>query len=802
MTRHIWRALRARLGLTITVVGSLGVGLAATAVLFTVVDAAILRPFPYADPERLVGIGAAYPALNRPAGFFEVVSGPEVEDLKTVAALTDVVGFDLNNESVRIGDGVERVFTAFATGDLMKTLGIEPVVGRAFTEKEVAAGARVAVISHAMWTAQFAADPGAIGRTLVVSGTPYVLVGVAPPRARIYGTDLFVPLTETPGTMARNRRQLNALGRLAPGQSLDDANKALAQLSRQVDTAMSGQLPEYKGFSFVADAWTNIDVWNFRQVAFIAFAAVGAVLLLVTTNLASLLLARASGRRRDAAIHAALGAGQRRIAWQFLGETLAQAAAGAMLAAVLTWLALEAAPAVMPAGTFPQDVTLAINARVWLLLAGGALVTATLVGLVPAWQLSRTAPMTLLSGDSGRAAGSRATTKLHGVIVALEVAIAMIVAAAAGVLASNTAAALRVDPGFDPSNIVIARVTLPPDQYDGERSLQFFGTVLERLRARPDVVAATASNQPPPGVFSRVQFEIAGRPLAASGALPGAVFSTVADGYAETFGARLVAGRWFDERAPMSSPHEVVVNETLAARYWPNEPAIGQRIKIAGPANDGSWADVVGVAADVRNRGLSASPTPEIFGSTRQIPDRRRTQLYLAVRYRGTDAPVIAAMRDEVKSLDPDRPIYAVSSIRGQFDGGLSNRAAAVAMLEGFSALAIGLAALGVFGVLSYAVSQRVREIGIRIALGSDRRAIVALVLARAALPLGVGLAAGAATVVLGRSWLGAWLFGVDLDPLALALAAGVILLVGLAAALRPALAASRLSPIEALRNS
>lgn len=800
MLLQLWRSLVARAGLTVTVVSSLAVGFAATAMLYTVVDAAILHPFPYAEPDRLVGIGTVNPAINRQLGFFEVVSGPEVLDIKSAKTLVDAVGFDLNNESVRVGQQVDRVFTAFATGDLFKTFGIETELGRPFTDDEVAAGAKVAVISHVLWTDRFGADPAAIGRTITVSGQPYTLIGVAPPRARIYGTDLWVPLTETLASMSRNRRQLNALARLAPGVTLEAANTELKVIASRLDRAMSETYPEYKGFAFIAEPWTSIDTWNFSQVTLIAFAAVGAVMLLVTTNLASLLLARASGRRRDAAIHASLGASQRRIAVNFLAETLAQAILGAALGVVLAWLGLRAIPAIMPAGTFPSDVDLTLNGRVLSLIALLAIATAAIVGLVPAFQLSRTAPLAILTGESGRTTGGRSTSRLHALIVGLEVAVAMIVAGAAGLVAVSTAKALTVDPGFDAANIVMGRVTLPPDQYDGERSLQFFDTVLERLRARPDVIAATTSNEPPPGVFSRVQFEIQGR-VAGSGPLPTGMFSTVGTGYEKTLDVKMVAGRWFDEMAPMTSPHQVVVNETLAKQYWPTESAIGQRIKIAGPGNDGSWADVVGVAADVKNRGLVATPTPEIFGSTRQIPDRRRTQLYVVARYRGDSGPVLAAMRAEVAALDGDRPVYAVTTVEGQFQGGLSSRTAAVWLLGVFSALAIGLAALGVFGVLSYAVSQRVREIGIRMALGSSRERIIRTVVARAMWPLVLGLGAGIAGVWLGRTILSSWLFGVEPEAGVLIAAAGVIFLIGFLSALRPAWSASRLSPLNALRN-
>jgi len=808
--QNAWRALRARPGLSSTVIASLAVGIGANALLFAVVDAAILRPFPFAEPDRLVGIGMAAPKLNRPLGFFEVFSGPEAEDLRRGATtLTHVAAFDLNNEPVLVGDSPERVFTAFVWDDLFATLGVTPELGRGFSAEELRTSAPVAVVSDAFWRSQLSSAPDVIGRSIRVGGAPRAIVGVMPARTRVYDTDLWLPMPQAAGSMPRNRRQLNVLARLAPGATVEDASAELSRLASAIDATHRPAYPEYEGMTLAARPWTEIQVWGFGRVTWIAFGAAGLLLLLVTTNLASLLLARAAGRRREMAVRAALGAERRQLAKQLIGETLLQTALGATMGLFLAWVGVRMLPAMLPPSLLPGDIALTVSARIVAFAAILAVSSAVLVGLWPALQLSRSRPAEALNDESGRAVGAASTRRAHRLVVGFEVAMTTMVAGAAALLTVNTSRLLEVDRGFDSSDMLAMRITLPLTRYDGQTSLAFFDALLERVRTLPGVADATASNQPPPGVFSRSAFVIEDA-TAAGSVLPSAFYTTAGARYRETLGLRIVRGRWFDERASITDPREIVINETAAARYWPNEDPIGKRIRIQGAASDASPTEVVGVVADVRNLGLAAPAVPEMIGSVRQIPDRRRTQLYLVVRgrdgasetARGGVTALLPDVRAIVRGLDPEQPVYAISTLDEQYQGGVATRAAATGLLTAFSLLALGLAALGIFGVLAHAVHTRGKEIGLRIALGASRSRVLRLVIGQAMGPVVVGLIAGFGALVAGQQVIGAWLYGVRPEATPLVVVGLAVLTIALVASAVPAFRASRLSPSDALRGN
>jgi putative ABC transport system permease protein len=351
------------------------------------------------------------------------------------------------------------------------------------------------------------------------------------------------------------------------------------------------------------------------------------------------------------AVRAALGAGRHALLSQLASEALLQAALGALAGVLFAWLSISALPAVLPGGIIPTDAAIGLSPRLILFVLAIAAMAALLVGLAPAWQLVRTSPVEVLNADAGRSTGGRATRRLHQFIVAFEVAAAVAVTGSAALLTVNTWQLLDVDRGFNSSEIVAARFTLPLTKYDGTSSLAFFDSLLERVRAIPAVENATLSNQPPPGVFSRSQFSVAGRTPDTSGRLPTTFYTTVGSHFPDTLGLRLLKGRWLDAEAAVTAPREVVINQTLASRYFGGEDPIGQRVTVIGPANDGTPADVVGVVADVRNAGLASEPQPEMFASVRQIPDRRRTQLYLVVR--GRQDALALPRAPGLRSADP-----------------------------------------------------------------------------------------------------------------------------------------------------
>ena len=795
-----WRALRSRPALSALIAASLAIGIAANAVLFAVIDAAVLRPFPFPEPERLVGVGAAFPRLNQPLDFFESLSGPEYAAIKENAqSLEAIAGFDLGNEPVMAGDTPARVFTGYFWDDAFATLRLAPLAGRAFTAEELRTGAPVAIVSHAFWRNTLSGAPDAVGRSLRVGGQPHTIVGIMPPRTRIYGTDLWVPMREAAGTLPQTRRQFNVLARLRPGADIAAANAEFVAIARRVEQQHGAAVPEYQGFEFGARPWTEIEVWGFGGIAGLSFAAAGFLLVLITANLANLLLARAGDRRREMAVRTALGASRRALAFQVIGETALVTAIGAAGGILLAWIGIRAAPSLI--GDFlPEDAVLQMSGRLIAFVVAASAAVAALVSLAPVLQLSRTDPAEALSASGTRTAGSRAGRRVQGAIVALQVAIAVLVTGSAALLAANVTRVLGVDPGFPHDDVLTMRITLPLPRYEGGRSMVFFDTLMERTRALPHVADASVSNQPPPGLFSRAQFSIDGR--TAGDALPSAFFTTAGSHYRETLGLEVARGRWFDERHDRGGPREVVINEEAAARFFGDTDPIGQRLRISPPHSDRTPTEIVGVVRSVRNRGLSLEPGPEIIASVRQIPDRRQSQLYLVARGRNGTGAILNDVRAVMRGIDPEQPVYAVSTLASQYEEGVAPRRAAAGLLGFFAALALALSALGIYGVVSHAVGTRTREIGVRAALGATRGTLARMVVADAMRPVGAGVVLGIALVLGGSKTLAAWIFGVQPEPVALALATALLVAVGIAASLLPARRASRIDPITALRRT
>ena len=797
--RQAVRSLQSRRGLMAVVIASLGIGIGANALIFAVVDGAVLRPFTFPEPDRLVGVGAAYPKLREPLEFFEVFSGPEYYDIKAGGQLADVSGFDLGNEPVLIGTTPERIFTAYLWDDLFATLRMRPALGRSFSQSEIDAGAPVAIISHAFWQERLGATSSVIGTPLTIGGRPHEIVGVMPPRTRIYGTDLWIPMQEHADALPRTRRQFNVLARLSPGATLSDANARLDVVARRMEAAHASSVHEYEGFKLEARSWTEIEVWGGSDVATMAFAGLGLLMVLVVSNLANLLLARATARQGEMAVRVALGARRSTLIKQVLLESLMQAAAGAALGLALAFIGIRLLPAWLP-GFLPDDVALLLNGRVLGFAVAVAAVVALFVGALQASHFLRSQPASVLAGETLRSTGGRAAKRLQSVIVAFEVAIAVVVTGSAALLVVQTRGILRADPGFETGDVVMARLTLPLPKYAGNGSMGFFDRLLEGARALPSVEHVSLSNQPPPGLFSRSQFQIDGR-AAEGNSLPSAFFTTAGPSYRETIGLRLQRGRWFDERADRNAPREVVINEATARRFFANEEALGRRIRIVGPAFDNAVAEIVGIVADVRNRGLAANPQPEIIASVRQIPERRQSQLYVVARARGDIDGVVRDIRQLVMRLDAQQPIYAVTTVDEQFEGGVAPRRLAGQVLVAFSLLALGIAGLGIYGVLSHSIGQRTREIGVRIALGAPAARVRRMVVRQAMMPVAAGIAAGLLALKLGEGIVASWVFGVSPAPPALAVVSAILGLVGLTASALPAWRASRLNPVAALRR-
>ncbi len=801
--RYAVRSLTRRPAFAGIVVLTLSLGIGATTAIYSAVDGMVLRPFPFPEPERVVGVGTAYPRIGVEMDFWENLSPSEYVDVRENArTLEEVVAWDMGNRQISGTDGAPtNVFSAFWWGDALETTGMAAAVGRGFTEGEIREAAPVAVISHRLWQNRFGGDPAAVGTALHVNGEPYEIVGVLPERFLIYGTDLWIPMPVAPSAYPRDRRQFQIMARLAPGTSLDAANAELETLARRVEAEHAGEFEGYRGWRIEARTWTDVSVANVRPAALILLGAVGFVLLLVCANVANLLLARASSRRREMAVRTAMGAGRGRLLRQLLTESVLLALAGGAVGLGVGVAGIRGLEVAVAGVGLPLPGTIELNARVLLVTACVCVGAGLLFGLAPALHAAGADVRDALQTESRGATAGRARQRLQRAFVGAEVALALALLAGAGLLLNSFVRLQSVDPGFRSEGVLTMRLTLPWERYEADEIPPFFRELTRRVEGLPDVSAAAAGTQFPPRVFARSEFRVEGRPEPTDEAVPTAYTTIVTEGYFDALGIPLLRGRTFElaeDRPDM--PPVAVINEAAARRYFPDEDPIGKRIRVGPNPEEEAGNRIVGVVGGTRNRGLDRPPQPEIFALQSQIGGFRN-QLFLLVRTGGDPHELLPAIRAEVRGMDPDQPVYAVQTVEEAYAGISSDRRVATVVLGGFALFALLLAALGIYGVVSYAVSQRTQEIGVRIALGADGGSVRRFVVRQAMIPVIVGGAVGVGLALLAGQGLGALLFQVEgSDPATLAGVATILLSVALAASWLPARRASRLDPAEALR--
>ena len=695
--------------------------------------------------------------------------------------------------------GTENVFTAFWWGDAFPTLRMTPAVGRGFRPDEIGQGAQVAIISHRLWQDRFGADPDLVGEPIHIAGDPYTLVGVMPAGALIYGTDLWTPMAVEPERFPRDRRQFQILARLAPGATLETANAELETLARQTELTYRSEFPVYEGWQLRAQTWNDISAQQLKPTAFALLGAVTFVLLLVCANVASLLLSRATTRRREFAVRSALGASQPRIVGQLLAESVTVSLLGGLVG---VWIAaagvrgFDAVAAISPIG---MPGTVEINGRVLLFAAAASLLCGLLFGTAPAWQAARTTVQDTLRANAQTATIGRQRLWLQRLFVGAEVALAVVLLTGGGLLVRSFLKLQTVDPGFDTDRMLTMRLTLPPSRYPGEAAGVFFSALVDRLEQIPGVREAAAASQFPPRGFVRSPFIVEGMETTREERLPSAFLTVASAGYFEALGVPLLQGRLFTERDVDGAPEVAIINQAAADRFFGGAEAVGRRFRV-GNSVDGDPVEVIGVVSSTRNRGLEAPAEPEIFANLDQLP-AAWNQLFLLVRTEGDPRGMLPAVRAEVAAMDPEQPIYAIATVQEVFANANATRRLATLLIAAFAAFALLLAVAGVYSVVSYGVNQRTQEIGLRMTLGASRDSVRRLIVGQALVPVAGGAAVGlAGAVALGRVMSGL-LFEVGAaDPLTLG---GVVLTLIVAAGCAsylPARRASSLDPATALR--
>jgi predicted permease len=792
------RQFARRPGFTAIAVLSLAIGIGGNSLIYGLVDGFVLHPFPYPDPDRLVAVGLTFPKFSANTTYVETMSPAEYADIRRSRAFSSVAAFDLGNRNISGGDVPERVFTGLLLDDPFPVLGMPAALGRGFTREELGpGGARVAIISHRLWQSRFGGDPDILKRAIRIGGEAASIVGVMPRGLLLIGTDLWIPWGGDALRMPRNVRQFTALARLAPGITLQQANAELAAIAGAVDQAERARFKEYEGWRLTATPWASALLQETRPAAFMLLGAVAFVLLIACANLTNLFLARSTSRQRELAVRLALGAGRGRLARHLLTESLLLALAGAASGLLLAYFGLKASAAVIPTQLAMLDLRAAVNGRVLLWSLALAAAAGLLVGILPALQAARTDPHESLKSD-GRAGGGRAGSRVRQVLVVTEIALSVVLLLGAGLLIRSFLNVQRLDPGFDPKGVLTMRLTLPPERYPEDAAGAFFDRLVDRIAALPGVRAVSAASQFPSVGALETQFTLErGQPP--GGTLPTALLTVATPSHFETLRVPLRAGRTFSPADRLDAPPVVLVNQAFAARYLPGSDPIGQRLTIGSPDRPRPYAAIVGVVGDFRNGSATQPARPEIY-----MPVRQQTawnQLFLLIRGDAAAASLLPSVRAAVVSLDPEQPVYAVQTLEEAIAVRSFQQRVSTILLGAFAVVALLLAAVGIYGVMSYSVSARTQEMGVRLAVGAQRRDVMWLVFGQVLRLSALGLAIGIGLLLAAGQALGQMLFGVQpADPLTIAAVAGTLGGVALIAAWAPAFRASRVDPIEALR--
>lgn len=797
----VWRDIRygvrmliRKPGFTIVAVLTLALGIAATTATFTVVDAVLLRKLPVRDPDRVAVIHNQLPKINLPRA---AVSAPHYLDYsRQTDAFESTAAFVTTNFNLSGLTVPERLQAGRVTATFFPTLGINPAAGRFFTAEEDRTGnERVVVLSNALWKRLFGSNTTALNNSLQLNADHYQVIGVAPAGIEeMYpNIDLWVPMAFTPRELSEERRGSLAytmVARLKQGTTLSHAQDIMTGVARNT----GAKDPDI--FNIEVRSLTDEYVSDVRRPLFVLLCAVIAVLLISCANVANLLLARATVRGHEIAVRAALGAGRARIVRQLLTESLLIALLSGVVGVLLALWGTKALLALAPSD-LPRLTAVQVDVRILLISIGASLVCGVIFGLVPALTASKTDLVSSLKESERTDSGTRQW--LRRTFVVAEVALALVLLISAGLLVRSFGKLLDVRPGFDPQNVLTLRVQLPGAQYDrATKVASFYDQVLTGVSGLPGVQHVGAAYQTPftPGADSSI-FHIRGRKAGPGEPPPHADYAFVSADYFATIGQPIVQGRAFqpsDMRAGnYFAPNSVaIVDEELARRFWPNGDALGGGLSWGA---EGPWATIVGIAKTAQIKDL-AEQSKGTFYLPAYVP-----MSTLLVRTSGDPKPLAGAIRDQVLAVDPNQPVFDVKTMEERVALTLETRRFAVVLLGIFGALALVLAAIGLYGVLAFAVSQRTREIGIHMALGARTRDVLLMVIRQGMSLVLIGLGLGVAGAYAATRTIRSLLFEVGTtDPLTFVLVSALLAVVGFMACYLPARRATKVDPLIALR--
>jgi putative ABC transport system permease protein len=795
--RYGLRLLRQAPGFTAIAICALALGIGANTAIFSTVDSVLLRALPYEDPGRLVMVWedasfASFPK-NTPA-VANYIDWKNQNHVFTGMAATRGRAANLTEDGVP-----EQVFGRGVTADFFSVLGVRPILGRVFTEDEDRTGAPVVLISYGLWQRRYLGDPALVGKPILMDGQKQTVIGVLP-RDFVFrdrDIDYWTPINFTAANLSnRGSHYLNVVARLKPGVTLERAREEMRAIAKRLEQ----QYHENYRLGAVVFPIREDLVGNTRLALWVLMAAAGCVLLIACANLASLLLARAVARQREMAVRAALGAGRGRLVRQMVTEGTLLAVAGGGLGLAAAEAGMKMLAQLVPEG-LPGTSAPGINGRLLVFTLALSLLTGLLFSIVPAVQAARASLNDALKQGGRGGIGGRGRS-VRDVLVVLEVAAALVLLVGAGLLLETLAKLRAIDIGFRSDHLLTMRTVLPRPKYaDPALRMSYFDRVLDGVRVLPGVEsAAFASTLPFLSIGNTQGFQIEGRQADPDGPAQDALYRVATNGYLHTLGVRLIEGRLYDSSDGANSPPVVIINQTFAKRYWPKESPLGHRVSTSWPA--GTWRTIVGVVADVHERGYELEMKPGVYLPYAQVQDTWAVPQNLVVRVQGDPLALASAVRRAIASVDPEQPVAAVRTMDDIIDLGVADRKQQMTLLGAFAGLALLLASIGLYGVLSYAVTQRSREIGLRMALGASASTVIRLVAGR-----GLGLTAAGLALGLSMAWAATrvmknLLYGVAAtDP---ATFTGVVVLLGaiaLVACWLPARRAARVDPIVVLRE-
>ena len=793
--RMALRQMRRNPGFFTVALAALALGIGANTAIFSAVEGVLLKPLPFKDPSRLVMVweDASYVgfAHNTPA------AANYVDWRAQNQVFTDMVALRYHNTAFTGGQAPEEVLGRGVTPNFFDVLGVQPAVGRPFTKEEDAAGAKVVVLSYTLWQRRFGGDPTVIGRGVQMDDEATTVVGVMPqgfffPDKQ---TEYWQPASFTPEQWAkRNNHNLEVVARMKPGVSLAQAQKDMDVVAKRLQqqypasNAMIGAVVVPLHKEYAGDTATGLWVLQIAAVL---------VLLIACSNLANLLLARAAGRRREIAVRIAMGASRGQIAAQLATESLLLSLGGGMLGLVvgrICWSVFEnLVPSQMAGSGF------ALNAPILLFAAIVSVAAGLLFGLAPAMRATDVSLQESLK-EGARSGESRGGLRLRDTLVVTQFAMAFALLVGASLMIETLWNLRNQDLGFRPDHLLTMGMPLPRTKYDTNEKLRaFYRDVLDRVRVLPGVKAVGfGSDVPFTSIGDTEGYVIEGAPSLLPGQDNDALYREVTAGYVETIGGTLLQGRLLEDRDMEASQPVVVINEFLAKRHWPGPDPIGKRLKLTGSKEP--WRTVVGVVKNIRERGLLLDMKPAVYVPVNQV--ERPGADYLAVRTAQDPMSVKNAVQSAVWAVDGEQPVAFLRTMDQLMEENVADRTRPMTLLGIFAGLALVLACIGVYGVLAYAVAQRTREIGVRIALGARPGDVTRMILGRGITLSAVGLAAGTALALGLGALLRSLLFGVTAGaPLVYAGTACLLIVVALAACFVPAQRAARVDPVVALRD-